>query len=183
MPPGPGALLVHVEGDAGSAKEENDFPVATAWVQYRSTFFAKAIVEHLGSGHAFLRVDLMDVTPEVFRYYYLDCVCANNAKLETDQDLKSVDKDGYSETISGRIMRKYCQGYMLAEKLGDCAAANMIMDALINCSVVSKTLLSADLIAWIYDSRNEVFEGSSSVSNLRKLAVDMWAFAAKWDGK
>ena len=79
-------------------------------------------------------------------------------------------------------MRKYCQGYMLAELLGDCAAANMIMNALINCSVVSKTLLSADLINWMYDNRTHLAEEMPELSNLRTLAVDMWTFAAKWDG-
>ena len=154
-------------------------------MQYRSTYFAQAIADHQGTGLATLRVDLselMEVTPEVFRYYYLDCVCGNNAKIETDHDLQSVDEHGHNEVISGKIMRKYCQGYMLAELLGDCAAANMIMNALINCSVVSKTLLSADLINWMYDNRTHLAEEMPELSNLRTLAVDMWTFAAKWDG-
>ena len=69
-------------------------------------------------------------------------------------------------------MRMYCRGHMLAEKLGDCKTANLVVDALISYSVEIMTVFSPEQVA-------EIYRKASETSVLRKLAVDMWLYAVE----
>lgn len=71
-------------------------------------------------------------------------------------------------------MMQYCKGYLLATKLGDRAAANLVVDSLIEFSSDRHHIFCDKQVNWIIETLPDH-------SGLYKLTVDMWAFAAKYD--
>ena len=165
------ALVVHVEGEDENSKGRvwNDFAVSSDLIERRSTYFAKRIAQH--QSPVTLRVDLLAITPELFKYYYYQCICANDATLPGTA-VPPVEAEGRQEAID-KAMRRYCEAHTLAKALGDCLTANMIIDALIDYSAKALAILSWSNVRKIY---KETKEGSG----MRSLSVDLYAFTAEF---
>lgn len=87
-------------------------------------------------------------------------------ELGEDEDA-NIDR----ESTEAELYR-YCKVYLLAAQLGDCAAANDIIDATIKYSAATQSLFVTEHITFIQDQHN-------NACGMYRLAVDLWAYAAK----
>lgn len=158
-----------------------DFDLNTNTFLNRSTYFAKALsahkITHPPHG-VFEVIEAPDIDVATFEYY-LRCVAKNDANIDWDDStaLASASENGAKDADKDKFdsaMMQYCKGYYLATKLGDRAAANLIIDGLIDFSFDTHHIFCDKQVNWI-------IETLSDHSGLYRLAVDLWAFAAKYE--
>lgn len=123
-------------------------------------------------------IQVPDTDPATFEYY-LRCVKENETALDDMSDVTLVPRSktpskSTDERHTDAVIMQHCKGYFLATKLGDLAAANQMIDALIEHLFETDTLLRDKHVNWI-------IETLSGQSGLYKLAVDLWAFGAKFE--
>ena len=138
----------------------------------RSTFFAKELADASPARppRGFNGIDVPDADRETFEYYKR-CVEEGDAIIAYDTPAAENTTDEEAEAAADIIMMKYCKGYYLATRLGDCEAGILIIDALIDYTIETNCVLGNQHVIFM-------LERLSAGSGLYKLAVDMWAFAA-----
>lgn len=153
----------------GTGDSQALFTVYASVFKQRSTFFESALSGRWNSKDGVRGpIKLPDDESEVFERY-LKCVYLSEARVRLNS-IKNGDPDDLS-TYDGyeddQVTLLYTKAYVLADKLGDYAAANMFMDTLIDD--VSSTCISPSSGAIAY-----AWEHTPQSSPLRRLCVHLW---------
>lgn len=161
----------------GSGNDAQSFTVYTSSITSRSTFFAAAASERwISSGTTKGAVDLSDDSPLIFDLY-LRCLYADKVDLG-DVDQYVFAADGLEPPANGipdwwdsrdELLSRIIRLYVLADKLGDCASANLVIDHFV------KILFGEN---WIPGTAHFhlAFDKSPETSPLWKLLVDVMVY-------
>lgn len=127
----------------------------------RSTFFESALSSRWDRQDNM--IDLSDDEPAIFELY-LRGVHFDDAVIRLENN---PTENEYGDDNLNRLGVLYSKTYILADKLGDCATANRLLDAICDDPDMVRVLLAAGSVAYAW---KYTVDGSP----LRKLYLDVW---------
>lgn len=152
----------------GLDDDAREFLVYSSTIKEHSTFFAAACSERwTSSGTLKGVVNLPDDHPLIFDLY-LRCVHTGEVDLDDLERFVFSGTDMSDPEERDEAVARFIRLYVLADKLGDCASANMIIDALIE-------YVGDDW--WICNAHIRLaFDNTPELSPLRRFLIDTLAY-------
>ena len=148
----------------GDGERKRSFTVHTSIVTARSTFFTAALAERWSTPNS--NIELTEDDPDIFDLY-LRCTYTNDAVSFADGPMSHTS----DEKEVDRVLLLLVQMYILADKLGDCASANLVVDAFIDLLFAGGEVPAPECVRYVWDH-------TPCRSSLRKLMAHNWAYRA-----
>ena len=152
----------------GSGNNSASFTVHTSVIKGRSTFFESALSGRWETDRK--SIELPEDDPAVFDLY-LQCLYRNDGSVRLDHvDQGQCDSfSTYGKSAQEEVFDLYARVWILADKLGDCKSANLLIVALLFDILDVIEVPTPRTIAYIWARTRDG-------SPLRKLCVECWLY-------